>query len=206
MTRGIPWATRCSTWWSTCPPPIPAPSRPFCPPIIHPCPRPCFYNVSAPNFRPRRSEGVSPWRRYTNTTQSESAWVGTGLVWQGNSTTGGYSGFFSIPAWQQGFLPSGESQRGVPDVALNAAGYKYTPLHPWPVESPKAGTSAATPERAGMLALDDQYRAQKGQAPVGLAAPLLYPLAGSHSSLPDPFHAITQGSMNGFGAAAHGIP
>jgi len=101
-------------------------------------------------------------------------------------TGGGLSALFGTPAFQSG-LPQSllRGRRGVPDISWNAAGnggvliyvngdYLYpTWLNGWLLV---AGTSASTPQLAGVIALANQLRAQKGKQSIGYLNPVLYTL------------------------------
>jgi kumamolisin len=87
---------------------------------------------------------------------------------------GGVSVLFPRPAWQMGepvpLNRSGRRGRGVPDVAANgdpATGYRVFVWGKWCVG---AGTSAAAPLWAGLIARLNQARG----APLGLVTPFLY--------------------------------
>ena len=117
--------------------------------------------------------------------RTEVAWPGSG---------GGFSKLFAEPAYQRTLPASVQKQlsgrRGVPDVALNSSN-----LSPVPVMRDGAwflawGTSAATPQWAGILALADNA----AQRRLGDIHTALYKLAGSsryHTDLYD----ITSGSI-----------
>jgi subtilase family serine protease len=116
--------------------------------------------------------------------------IRTEVVWNEASlplaTGGGLSALFGTPAFQSG-LPQSllQGRRGVPDISWNAAGnggvliyvsgdYLYpTWLNGWVLV---AGTSASTPQLAGVIALANQVRAQKGKQPIGYLNPVLYTL------------------------------
>lgn len=112
-----------------------------------------------------------------NRTADETAWIGGG---------GGQTSNFSIPAYQQGlYAPNAAgvqtqlTTRGVPDVAYNAdpntgvAVYISTPqLNPTKTGYNSGwfsvgGTSAGAPQWAGLVALANQARAQKGLPRLG---------------------------------------
>jgi hypothetical protein len=81
-------------------------------------------------------------------------------------SAGGYSLYEPQPYWQNGVQKTG--RRGIPDVSYNAdpqtGFYVYdtatNPLSPWSVVG---GTSAATPQWAGIIALANQGRALSGR-------------------------------------------
>lgn len=104
-----------------------------------------------------------------------------------DATGGGLSAFFATPDFQQG-LPQSllQGRRGVPDISCNAAVdggvlvyYQGSLPGPFPVPAGwvlVGGTSAATPELAGMVALANQLRSQMGKQPIGYLNPVLYTL------------------------------
>jgi pseudomonalisin len=123
---------------------------------------------------------------------NESGTLGsTPTIW--GASGGGYSTIQPRPSWQ-----SGNTQRGEPDVAFSSAshdGYRICdPSHPcdanylWEV----AGTSAAAPSFAGIMALIIQAAGKQGSP-----NPTLYSLAGQPSL--GVFHDIVSGnnSVNG---------
>ncbi|HEY2018012.1 MAG TPA: protease pro-enzyme activation domain-containing protein [Bryobacteraceae bacterium] len=109
------------------------------------------------------------------------------------ATGGGVSSYYARPSWQTGPGVPDDNGRHFPDVSLTSA------LHdPYVVTYagslvPVAGTSAATPSMAGIVALINHYQVSKGfQAKPGLGNinPQLYRLA---QSAPSAFHDITSG-------------
>jgi kumamolisin len=103
------------------------------------------------------------------TIESERVWNN-----QTGASGGGVSGRFPLPAWQRkSRVPrtaAGFPGRGVPDVAANAdplTGYRVYLGGKWGVG---AGTSAASPLWAGLVARINQGRG----APVGLLSPFMY--------------------------------
>jgi kumamolisin len=104
-------------------------------------------------------------------------------VWnsRGQGTGGGISGYFPVPAYQQGLAlvacPStGKPGRGVPDVAGDAdpaSGYR---IFLNGMSGVTGGTSAVAPLWAGLVALINQARAEQSPAKrsVGYINPLLY--------------------------------
>jgi subtilase family serine protease len=98
-----------------------------------------------------------------------------------DATGGGLSAIFPTPAFQAG-LPQSllQGRRGVPDIACNSAidggvlvFTSFTGVPGWGLAG---GTSAATPEVAGMVALANQLRTENGKAPIGYLNPVLYTL------------------------------
>ena len=133
----------------------------------------------------------------------------------GAATGGGLSAIFATPAWQSG-LPSSllQGRRGVPDVSWNAAIdggvlVYFTPLASWLFVG---GTSASTPQIAGVVALANQLRAAGGKGPVGHLAPALYLLPSSdfNDIVPQTFgsgaNAATVDNNQRYGFEIPGLP
>jgi subtilase family serine protease len=95
---------------------------------------------------------------------------------------GGRSIFFGRPPYQNGVRDVVGDARGVPDISMSAACngaadmYQSFPGQPagW---YPTCGTSEATPEFAGIVALADQVAGH----PLGLINPYLYRLSAQHA-------------------------
>lgn len=117
---------------------------------------------------------------------NESASDGGSGLW---ASTGGESIVYMQPSWQQGIAgASSGGMRAVPDVALTAAshdGYLISENGSWWVV---AGTSAASPSFAGIMALVEQ---KLGGAGLGNINPSLYAMASSGRS---PFHPTPAGN------------
>jgi len=139
-----------------------------------------------------------------------------------NVTGGGLSAFFPTPSWQAG-LPSSLTQgaRALPDVSWNAAidggvlvycsvagGYQPN-VAGWLDVS---GTSASTPQIAGLVALVNQMRASLAKEPIGHLAPKLYELPSSdfNDIVPQTFgsgaNAITLDNNFRYGFGVPGWP
>ncbi len=133
-------------------------------------PRDRVPHVSYPGSSPHVvSCGGTSLRRRGGSRLEETAWHDA----QGASG-GGKSAIFSRPAWQTAPGLARVTGRGVPDVAANAdpeSGYRVFVLGHWVVG---AGTSAAAPLWAGLVALINQRRADAGGEPLGLFTPQLY--------------------------------
>jgi hypothetical protein len=112
------------------------------------------------------------------------SWAGSGLrgelAWSG--TGGGTSATTATPAYQTNAVPgfTGYVRRAVADVAFNAdpsSGQYVAVMRPgssavnW---ISAGGTSLATPQWAGLLAVANAQRALAGKAPLGLPHPMLY--------------------------------
>ena len=118
---------------------------------------------------------------------NESALDGGAGLW---SSTGGASVVFPQPSWQKGVAGTcaANGMRAVPYVAMTAAGHDGYIISEdgsyWVI----AGTSAASPSFAGLMALVVQQQGGKGQ---GNANPRLYALL---SAAKNPFHATPSGN------------
>lgn len=103
--------------------------------------------------------------------------------------TGGRSVLYPTPSYQsEQEAVIGANARGVPDLAWNAAidggvdvyitAYpSYNGPDPWTFYG---GTSCASPQIAGVIALANQYRAEQGEPPVGDLNPLLYQVGDAY--------------------------
>lgn len=120
----------------------------------------------------------------------ESAWNETDVI--DGASGGGYSSVYSHPNYQEGFAEN--SMRGVPDIAYNASvnggvlvawsssGLKQGPIFIF------GGTSAGSPQWAGIIALVDQFVGDR----VGFINPILYEgFANQYATF---FHDITVGN------------
>ncbi|HXO29891.1 MAG TPA: S53 family peptidase [Thermoanaerobaculia bacterium] len=121
---------------------------------------------------------------------NESATVpaGSGL-W---SSGGGASKVYAKPSWQSGPGVPADRKRDVPDVALSAAAHDgYVIVHGTNLYA-IAGTSAAAPAFAGLMALVDQAKGSRQ----GNVNPILYQLAANQYGAggPQVFHDITAGN------------
>jgi subtilase family serine protease len=102
--------------------------------------------------------------------------------WLPAATGGGPSAIYPRPSWQSGVLPTQGDHRLVPDVAWNAAvnGGVLVYITAYPDYNNGAGfhiyggTSAASPQVAGLTALANEARREGGKAPLGNINPLLY--------------------------------
>jgi len=102
---------------------------------------------------------------------------------------GGFSTFFTQPAWQVGPGVQAGVMRGVPDVALAAAdGHDPYIIVTGGNFELVGGTSAATPSFAAMILLLNQWLGTSG---LGNINPTLYGMA---QSTPNVFHDITNGN------------
>jgi subtilase family serine protease len=98
------------------------------------------------------------------------------------ATGGGRSIFFARPGYQNGVRDVVGDHRGVPDISMsaacNGAADMYQSFAGQPAGwYPTCGTSEATPEFAGIVALADQVAGH----PLGLINPYLYQLSARHA-------------------------
>ena len=127
---------------------------------------------------------------------SEVGWSGnaTGARSPGCDNQGGSGGGYSPfprPAWQTD-LPAGSTDRGVPDVALDAASPAFVFFDG--AETAALGTSLSTPIWAGIAAVADQFAGSR----LGLLDPSLYAIASGPNYAKD-FHDVLSGN-NGYSA------
>ena len=113
-------------------------------------------------------------------------------AWIQSAGGGALSFLFAPPSYQAGL---GFATRAVPDVAYNAAVdggvlIRYSALGP-PSFYVIGGTSAGSPQWAGIFALANQARIAGGKSALGFANPAVYAVA--HGS-PSAFHDITSGN------------
>jgi len=124
---------------------------------------------------------------------TEALWNECFIFGGGNCVTGGgTSSFFSAPSWQSGQSSINGGMRSIPDLSWNAAVNGgvliYTTQYPqvlrqgWHIEG---GTSASSPQMAGIVALANQARAAMGKAPLGLVGPHIYALGNADAAAPD---------------------
>ncbi|GEM_PF-2165156 len=108
------------------------------------------------------------------------------------SSGGGLSIFYSRPSWQTG-TGINFTQRGVPDIAMTAAGHDCYRTVDSGQDQCWSGTSAAAPSFAGLVAILNQYQVSQGfqsRAGMGNINPTLYRLSQSSGI----FHDIVQGN------------
>lgn len=136
---------------------------------------------------------------------SDSCTYGGEQTWNepqfGAAGGGAPSQLFAAPSYQAGL--TGFAVRTTPDVSYNAAvnGGVLVVLgsHIYLV----GGTSAGSPQWAGLFALVNQARASAGKAPLGFANPALYGIAASPAYAVD-FHDVTVGDNTLAGAPVQG--
>jgi subtilase family serine protease len=136
---------------------------------------------------------TNPLSFVASDTNTEALWNECFIFGGGNCVTGGgISSFFGAPSWQFGQASINGGMRSIPDLSWNAAVNGgvliYTTQYPtvlrqgWHIEG---GTSAASPQMAGIIALANQARAAAGKAPLGLLGPHIYALGNADASAPD---------------------
>jgi subtilase family serine protease len=124
---------------------------------------------------------------YFNATAGGNTQVVWNESWLPAATGGGASAIYPMPSFQSSVASViGSNARGVPDIAWNAAVnggvLVYITAFPnairagWHVIG---GTSAASPQLAGVTALVNAARADAGKGPIGYLNPLLYTLPSS---------------------------
>jgi subtilase family serine protease len=150
---------------------------------------------------------------YTAGGNSEAVWNET---WLPAATGGGPSAIYPLPSWQAQQAPIiGRDARGVPDLSWNAAvnggvlvwitafpGYQRPGWHVY------GGTSASSPQVAGLIALANEQQAKAGLPPLGFLNPLLYKVGDRAGAATVPFTA--GGSFRDivprtYGTAASGV-
>jgi len=112
-----------------------------------------------------------------------------------NSSGGGISTTYAIPAWQKGVNMTANhgstTKRNAPDVAMAADNIFLVADHGQ--QETSGGTSAASPLWAGFAALVNQQAVSAGLSPIGFVNPALYHL-GTNSSFHACFDDVTVGN------------
>ena len=122
---------------------------------------------------------------------SEQAWNEASLFPPFPAAGGGApSQIFPSPVYQSGL---GYAKRTIPDVSYNAS--NAAGVIGFLEGTPQAfgGTSAGTPQWAGIFAIADEQRAAAGYGPLGLANPALYAIYNNPGKYQADFHDITAG-------------
>ena len=124
--------------------------------------------------------------------QAEIVWNETDLGLPYNiAGGGGFSTVYAKPDYQQGVVPG--HARGVPDVSYNAAVNGGVLVYQNGSFGLYGGTSAGSPQWAGIVALADQYQGKS----LGFLNPTLYKL-GKSTSYSSTFHDIIAGNNSFF--------
>jgi subtilase family serine protease len=145
---------------------------------------------------------------------TEAVWNEVATPGSPLGTGGGLSAVFPSPDFQSGIPQSLlQGRRGVPDISWNAAldggvvtyvdHYSSVEFNGW---LNMAGTSASTPQIAGLIALVNQLRAQSGKQPIGYLNPILYKLPASdfNDIVPQTFGPVTLNDNIRFGSGVPG--
>jgi subtilase family serine protease len=190
-----------------------------------------FPTVNWPSSDPLVTSVGGTWLQYgwrlTPTSPTDLSYINTPgsrteAVWndpaRGNATGGGRSTLFSTPAFQSGIATSLlQGSRGAPDISWNAArngGVLISTSFPgtrvgWHLIG---GTSASTPQIAGVVALANQLAHDQGKGPVGYLNPYLYhlPAGDFHDIVPETFgsltFSLTLDSNQVYGSSIPGMP
>jgi uncharacterized repeat protein (TIGR03803 family) len=129
--------------------------------------------------------------RVWNTGNEPPGWNGSGYAGSG----GGISSIYAIPSWQQGLDMSANrgssTNRNFPDVAMVSE--NFVAVANGSTSIGWYGTSFASPEWAGFMALVNQAATNNGQPSVGLLNPAIYAL-GQSADYTNCFHDITVGN------------
>ena len=128
----------------------------------------------------------------SSTTNTEALWNECYFL-SGNCVTGGgVSNFFAAPSWQSGQAAVNGGIRSIPDLSWNAAVNGgvliYESQYPTAIRTGwhlEGGTSASSPEMAGVIALANQARHNAGKGPLGLLGPHIYALGNADAASPD---------------------
>jgi subtilase family serine protease len=138
---------------------------------------------------------------YFNSTPGGDQNVVWNESWLPAATGGGASQIYPLPSWQSSVESViGGDHRGLPDLSWNAAvnGAVLVDLQSFLPPDQQGfyligGTSAASPQVAGLTSLVNERRAGLGKDPVGDLAPLLYSLPADAFNDVAPIH---QGAAN----------
>jgi subtilase family serine protease len=131
--------------------------------------------------------------------------------WLPAATGGGSSVIYPRPSWQDSVASritdtngNPVNARGLPDISWNAAvnGGVLVWTSYFPKDSPPAfhiygGTSAASPQLAGLTALVNEQRADAGKGPIGYLNPVLYGGHGAGVNDVVPTHQGAPGVVSG---------
>jgi uncharacterized repeat protein (TIGR01451 family) len=130
---------------------------------------------------------------------SETVWnwgISVGPAFDGAGSSGGISGFYSIPSWQTNInMPArggSATKRNIPDVAMTADNVFV--VSRGGVGLSVGGTSVAAPLWAGFIALVNQQGALNSRQPVGFLNPALYAIANNPTDYAACFNDIKTGN------------
>ena len=120
----------------------------------------------------------------------EQAWNDTAFAGIFLATGGGTSIYFAQPSWQAGPGVPNDGARHLPDLSFTASNvHDPVSIYTGGAAAVVGGTSCSAPMMAGVLALLNQYLAQK-QPGLGNINPTLYRMAQTTSGV---FHDIVDG-------------
>lgn len=146
--------------------------------------------VSGPAFDPTTGAPNPDYFNSVDGGTTEAVWNECGTFGGGNCVTGGgTSSYFGAPSWQSQQLSLNNGMRSIPDLSWNAAvnggvliyisAYSPAIRKGWHVIG---GTSAASPQMAGVIALANEARANNGLAPLGNLGPHIYALGDADAN------------------------
>jgi subtilase family serine protease len=126
-------------------------------------------------------------------TNTEALWNECDFFGGGNCVTGGgTSSFFPAPSWQAGQQSVNHGMRSIPDLSWDAAvnggvlvyitAYQTVIRPGWHITG---GTSASSPQMAGVIALANEWRSHAHKAPLGDLGPHIYALGNADKAAPD---------------------
>lgn len=161
-----------------------------------------------------RWDPTSPTDLSFTTTPGQSVEAVWNEPYFGVAGGGGRSVLFPTPSFQSGISQSIlQGARGLPDLSWNAAVnggvLVYTSFGGtrvgWHLVG---GTSAASPQLAGIIALTNQVADSMGKSHVGYLNPYLYQLPASafNDTLPQTFGAVTLADNSVYGSGIAGYP
>jgi len=148
---------------------------------------------------------------YTPGSRTEAVWNEPFIQAAGG---GGLSVLFPTPSFQSGISSSVlDGARGVPDISWNAAVDGGVLVYLGFLSSSSGfyiigGTSAATPQIAGLIALTNQVADNSNKQHVGWLNPLLYtlPSGAFNDKVPQTFNTVTIRDNSLYGSGIPGYP
>src|SRR6266852_4314130 len=112
----------------------------------------------------------------------------------GSATGGAQSLLFGVPSYQSGRGLTARGPDGCYNAAVNGGGIVVYGGFGFPVLFIVGGTSAGSPQWAGIAALANQARASAGKGPIGDINPVLYSIYHNAAKYAKDFHDITVGN------------
>ena len=136
---------------------------------------------------------TNPLAYAPSATNTEALWNECNIFGGGNCVTGGgTSNFFPAPSWQAGQQSVNKGMRSIPDLswdaAVNGGVLVYITAYPTAIRPGwhiTGGTSASSPQMAGIIALANEWRSHLGKAPLGDLGPHIYALGNADAAAPD---------------------